>query len=49
MEAEDNVYDVKLGIDTSGIDEAQKKADKLKDTLAEVHELIRKLNTTCDG
>ena len=49
MKTEDCIYNIKLEVDTSGIDEAQKKADKLRDTLTEVHELIRGLdsNITC--
>lgn len=49
MDSSDCVYDVKLCIDTSGINEAQKKADKLRDTLAEVHELIHKLSINYSG
>ena len=33
---------VTLDIDTTALDDAQKKADKLKATLSEVQELIRK-------
>lgn len=33
---------ITLELDTSALDAAQKKADKLKETLTEVQELIRK-------
>lgn len=36
----------KIAIDTSALDDAQKKADKLKATLLEVQELIRQTNLT---
>ena len=39
-----NSMTVTLGIDTTALDDAQKKADKLKATLSEVQELIRKTN-----
>lgn len=37
-----------IDIETSAIDEAQKKADKLKTTLLEVQELIRQNNSIID-
>lgn len=36
---------IPLALDISQLDEAQKKADKLKATLLEVQELIRKTNS----
>lgn len=37
---------IKIAIDTSAIDDAQQKADKLKATLLEVQELIRQMNSS---
>lgn len=37
---------IKIAIDTSALDDAQKKADKLKATLLEVQELICQTNLT---
>lgn len=44
-EAESGKITVTLDLDTSAIDEAQQKADKLKATLLEVQELIRQTNS----
>ena len=41
---ESNKFIVSLDLDASAIDEAQQKADKLKATLLEVQELIRKID-----
>lgn len=41
-----NKISVPINLDTSALDNAQKKADKLKATLPEVQELIRRTNLT---
>jgi len=41
-----NKIKVPINLDTSALDDAQKKADKLKATLLEVQELIRQTNLT---
>ena len=41
-----NKITVAVDVDTSAIDDAQQKADKLKATLLEVQELIRQTNSS---
>ena len=45
----DSAIKISLELDESGLDEAQRKADKLKATLIEIQELIREVDALTDA